>query len=157
MNGKILDYIVKDQKGIISSDDGRRLHFAASEWKSDDHPRKGQNVDFVENEAGVASEIYLSSRSSGGDSMSQAMKSGLLALGCSVLAFFIPVIGIVLSVIGLIFGRKARAQAKVEGDDTASTVGMIAIIISVISLIFTVLGLLTIMSLSSGLGLMSTM
>lgn len=155
MRGTILEYNVAAQTGVITGDDGNRYQFKAAEWKSDRHPETRQNVDFVSAAPGVASEVYLdvTSPQSGGGSLSNGMTKSLIALGCAILAFFIPVIGIILSIAGFILGRQARAAAKAVHDDTAAMVALVAVVISAISLIFAVLGLLALMSIGTGLAI----
>lgn len=58
MIGKILDYSIKDSKGVISAEDGNRYEFENKEWKSQKAPKVNQSVDFiVESEKAVS--IYL--------------------------------------------------------------------------------------------------
>lgn len=58
MNGKILDYSVQKNSGVISGIDGRRYIFAGGEWKAEAPPSRGQSVDFdtIENNA---TDVYL--------------------------------------------------------------------------------------------------
>jgi len=57
MQGKILDYSVQANTGVISGDDGQRYSFVGSEWKGQAAPTAGTVVDFTQNE-GIAFQIY---------------------------------------------------------------------------------------------------
>lgn len=136
MQGNILTYSVQTGTGIINSNIGERYSFAAADWSADVHPVQGQEVDFVATPEGKATNIYLNAKAAAAaQSMSGAMKKALIALGCAIAAFFIPIIGLILSVAGIIVGRQARAAAIVDQDATAGTVAMVAIVVGIISLI----------------------
>jgi phage shock protein PspC (stress-responsive transcriptional regulator) len=48
MRGKILDFSIAENHGVISGDDGARYGFAGAEWKSSTRPPvPGLRVDFV--------------------------------------------------------------------------------------------------------------
>ena len=48
MKGKVLDYNLQDNGGIILADDGNRYNFTNSHWKSNDTmPQKNVELDFV--------------------------------------------------------------------------------------------------------------
>jgi hypothetical protein len=48
MRGKILDFSIAENLGVISGDDGARYRFAGAEWKSSTRPPvPGLRVDFV--------------------------------------------------------------------------------------------------------------
>lgn len=63
MKGKILDFSISDNEGIISGDDGNRYKFIGKEWKSNSLPVNGITVDFevVDNQAVAIYSINLSS------------------------------------------------------------------------------------------------
>ncbi len=46
MNGRILDYSIQDNTGVISGDDGSRYYFTGSQWKEAVVPARGMMVDF---------------------------------------------------------------------------------------------------------------
>lgn len=46
MKGKILNYSIQSNSGIITCDDGSRYSFVSSEWKEESFPEKGVVVDF---------------------------------------------------------------------------------------------------------------
>jgi TM2 domain-containing membrane protein YozV len=47
MKGKILDYKVNNQQGVISADGGKRFSFSVDQWLSEDGVQAGQAVDFI--------------------------------------------------------------------------------------------------------------
>lgn len=58
MQGKILDFSVQTNSGIISGDDQQRYSFVGSEWKEQQLPKRGMSVDFDVNTDGDATAIY---------------------------------------------------------------------------------------------------
>jgi TM2 domain-containing membrane protein YozV len=62
MKGKILDYSVQSNSGVISGNDGVRYKFGGAEWKAQTPPAVGQDVDFDVNEQ-EALGVYLISSS----------------------------------------------------------------------------------------------
>ncbi|WP_151981082.1 DUF805 domain-containing protein [Acinetobacter guerrae] len=59
MKGKILDFSIQTNTGIISAEDGKRYNFAGNEWKEQAIPVRGNSVDFDLNEQGQATGVYL--------------------------------------------------------------------------------------------------
>lgn len=59
MKGKILDFTIQTNTGIILGDDQKRYSFVGSEWKEQSIPVRGNPVDFECNDAGEATGIYL--------------------------------------------------------------------------------------------------
>ncbi|MCU4413702.1 DUF805 domain-containing protein [Acinetobacter sp. WU_MDCI_Axc73] len=59
MKGKILDFSIQSNTGIISAEDGKRYTFVGTEWKEQAIPARGNNVDFEVNEQGQATGVYL--------------------------------------------------------------------------------------------------
>ncbi len=60
MKGKVLDFSVSTNQGVISADDGERYNFVNTEWKSSQiNPEQGIEVDFAI-EDGNATAIYAS-------------------------------------------------------------------------------------------------
>lgn len=58
MKGKILDFSVSENQGVISGDDGNRYTFAGKQWKPNRLPKTGARVDFeVEGQKALA--VYL--------------------------------------------------------------------------------------------------
>lgn len=58
MQGKILDFSVQTNTGVISGLDNKRYEFAGSEWKEQQAPQRGMQVDFDINEQGGAVAVY---------------------------------------------------------------------------------------------------
>jgi TM2 domain-containing membrane protein YozV len=81
MKGKVLEYSVQKNSGLISGDDGSRYSFEGSEWRSVSHPTVGSVVDF-EGIDGKASGIYL-----------VAAAGGSKRIAAALLAFFLGVFG----------------------------------------------------------------
>jgi phage shock protein PspC (stress-responsive transcriptional regulator) len=46
MKGKLLDFSVANNQGVIAGDDGGRYTFAGQEWQSPRSPQAGMRVDF---------------------------------------------------------------------------------------------------------------
>ena len=59
MKGKILDFSIQTNTGIISAEDGKRYSFVGTEWKEQAVPVRGNSVDFELNEQGHAIGVYL--------------------------------------------------------------------------------------------------
>lgn len=59
MKGKILDFTIQTNTGIILADNQQRYHFAGSEWKEQHAPVRGHQVDFEVNAEGQALAVYL--------------------------------------------------------------------------------------------------
>lgn len=58
MKGKVLDFSMQKNHGVISAEDGKRYRFQASDWMAKDLPQQGLFVDFEPNE-GIAQDIYM--------------------------------------------------------------------------------------------------
>lgn len=58
MKGRILDFSVAQDGGLILSEDGVRYMFAANQWRGQSLPKVGQDVDFDVDDAQRAIEIY---------------------------------------------------------------------------------------------------
>ncbi len=58
MKGKVLDFTVQTNSGVISGDDGKRYTFKGNEWKEKEIPKRGMVVDF-EVKDGEAVGVYL--------------------------------------------------------------------------------------------------
>ena len=59
MKGKILDFTIQTNMGIILGNDQKRYSFVGSEWKEQHAPFRGNEVDFDVNAEGQATGIYL--------------------------------------------------------------------------------------------------
>lgn len=58
MKGLILDFSVQTNTGVISGDDQNRYQFEGTEWRENNPPTRGMQVDFDVNEAGQAVQVY---------------------------------------------------------------------------------------------------
>ena len=151
MQGTILDYSTQTRTGIISTAAGDRVSFTRNDWKASVAPIAGRRVDFVSNPDGTASEIYTHGAATASGGMSGSMKKAIIAGVCAVLAFFVPVLGLILAIAGLVIGRQARAAAKIEDDDTAAMIALVAIIVGVISLLVAAFMAFTMLVLGGGM------
>lgn len=59
MKGKILDFTIQTNMGIILGEDQKRYNFVGSEWKEQHAPTRGNEVDFEVNTEGQAIGVYL--------------------------------------------------------------------------------------------------
>ena len=59
MKGKILDFSIQTNTGIITGEDHKRYSFVGSEWKETQAPVRGYEVDFEINAEGQATGVYL--------------------------------------------------------------------------------------------------
>ena len=64
MKGKILDFSVQTNIGVISGDDQKRYNFIGSEWCGSQIPNRGDSVDFDIDPEGKAIKIYIALESS---------------------------------------------------------------------------------------------
>ncbi len=76
MKGKILAFDELQNKGVISSDDGKRYEFQGEQWKGGSKPKPGAKVDFEITE-NLATGIYLDS--SAGQGSSKKIAAALFA------------------------------------------------------------------------------
>ena len=82
MEGKVLDYSVQNNSGVISGADGSRYTFVGSEWKDDKTPSRGMAVDF-DAEGTNAVGVYLAGAGAGSSANPGAKNktaAGLFAL-----------------------------------------------------------------------------
>lgn len=69
MQGKILDFSIQTNSGIISGDDQKRYSFAGSEWKEQQLPKRGMLVDFDIDTQGQAIGVYTALAGSGSNNV----------------------------------------------------------------------------------------
>ena len=90
MEGKILDFSIQTNQGIISAGDGQRYAFDGKSWKDSSPPSRGMRVDFQAQD-GQAIDIYKALSSGGGGlSLESGEKSKLVA---ALLAIFLGAFG----------------------------------------------------------------
>lgn len=61
---------------------------------------------------------------------------------CGLLGFFIPIVGVVLAIVGVVIGWKAFKIGKASGNDIVHIVGMIGGLISLGALVISIFGLI---------------
>ena len=89
MKGRVLNYSVQENGGIISGDDGNRYTFVGGQWREQALPVQGSYVDFqVDQDTGHAISIYLAR---GATPSSVGEKSKIVA---GVLAILFGVLGV---------------------------------------------------------------
>ncbi|HEX8366718.1 MAG TPA: hypothetical protein VF603_15675 [Allosphingosinicella sp.] len=111
MQGTILTFDRASGEGIVLDAQGRRLGFAAADWKSPGAPRLGASVDFTP--AGDrAGEILLLPGGAGAAADSNALMLGIFSLICAAASFFVGRLGlltllaaVILGILGLRAGR----------------------------------------------------
>lgn len=59
MKGRILNFSIQTNTGIITGEDHKRYNFVGSEWKETQAPVRGYEVDFEINAEGQATGVYL--------------------------------------------------------------------------------------------------
>lgn len=82
MKGKVLDFSVQSNSGVITGEDGSRYNFAGSEWNGDTPPARGTAVDF-EAKGEDAAAVYKAlggAAGSGGTDSKNKMAAGLLGI-----------------------------------------------------------------------------
>ena len=133
MRGQILNFSVQTNAGVISGDDGARYSFTGAGWQAPNPPRVGMSVDF-EPDGGTATGIYAAAdavgvTSSVGSSVASpvandkistmgiaGMCAGVLAIVffqtwvLGALGFLLMVVGLGLSITGLVTGRLRGEQ-----------------------------------------------
>ena len=58
MKGRILDFSVQENTGVVSGEDGKRYHFGGADWRGDRPPARGVTVDF-DAEDNSAKDVYV--------------------------------------------------------------------------------------------------
>jgi TM2 domain-containing membrane protein YozV len=92
VKGRILDYSVQTNSGIISGDDGRRYTFVGAEWRGSSAPVRGMYVDFEAMQGGAeARDIYVAAESSGLSEIFGGAKNRVVA---AVLAIILGGLGV---------------------------------------------------------------
>ena len=86
VKGKLIDYVVQSNSGIISGDDNVRYQFSGADWKTEGAPVVGSMVDFEEKD-GVAHAIYLVRKPFSSNGLSKRWVA-------AIFAFFLGAFGI---------------------------------------------------------------
>ena len=98
MEGKVLDYSIRENSGVISGEDGSRYAFVGSEWREDLPPTRGMSVDF-DVQGGNAVAIYRVLGTTGSSTIpgsKSKVAAGLLAIflgGLGIHKFYLGYIG----------------------------------------------------------------
>ena len=92
MKGRVLDYEVQSNSGVISGDDGGRYAFSGSDWKAVVAPRKGMAVDYdVKGTNAIG--VYPALESSDSKSKVAAGLFAILLGGLGIHKFYLGYIG----------------------------------------------------------------
>ena len=75
MKGQILDFSIQNGGGLINGEDGKRYPFKSEEWKEQNIPTRGMNVDFDINGDGQAIGIYKALNSSSSNNVVNAFNT----------------------------------------------------------------------------------
>ena len=148
MKGRVLNYSVQENTGLISGDDGNRYTFEGGEWREQALPIQGSFVDFqVAQGTDHAISIYLGSGAQPGVGGKSKVVVGVLAIlfgvlgvhkfylgysgqGALVLVLFILgiplmflfgigiIVWLVLGIIGLVEGIIYLTKPDVEFEET---------------------------------------
>ena len=83
MKGRILDFSVQENTGVVSGEDGKRYHFGGADWRGDRPPARGVTVDF-DAEDNSAKDVYVALGTPSGGGLASGdpnrLTAGLLAL-----------------------------------------------------------------------------
>jgi len=90
MKGRILDYSVQSNSGVIDGDDGVRYSFTGAEWRGDGVPSRGMYVDFYPEQT-EARAVYIALGSSSSVTTGEKKKDKVVA---GLLAIFLGGLGI---------------------------------------------------------------
>ncbi len=92
MKGRVLEFSIQANTGIISGDDGHRYTFAGAEWKESNPPTAGAYVDFATEEGSSdASAIYLVRGAAGTSGLTNDTPNRITA---GLLAIFLGALGV---------------------------------------------------------------
>jgi TM2 domain-containing membrane protein YozV len=83
MNGQVLDFSIQKNLGLISGSDGKRYVFAGGEWRGNEPPKRGMEVDFDskgEQAIGVYLALDATVKSTSGGGEKNRITAGILAL-----------------------------------------------------------------------------
>lgn len=70
---------------------------------------------------------------------------------CGFLGFFIPIVGVVLAIVGIVLGRQAYRIGKANGNDTVNITGLVGGLISLGALIIALFALAAAMLWGAGM------
>ena len=150
MEGRILDYSIQTNSGVISGDDGSRYTFAGADWSDSANPTRGMRVDF-QTEGDNAVSIYRALGASGsgeGTDIANILGGEKNKLVAGLLGIFLGWVGAHKFYLGI--REPARLQAGVGGSAFALVL-VISIVLRPIlgaivqydSLLLTILGVVS--------------
>ena len=115
MEGRILDYSIQTNSGVITGDDGNRYTFAGADWNESASPTRGMRVDF-QTEGDNAVSIYRALGASGsgeGTDIANILGGEKNKLVAGLLGIFLGWVGVHKFYLG--FQKPARIQAIIGG------------------------------------------
>ena len=131
MKGRLLDFSIQNNLGIISGNDGKRYSFVGSEWRALSTPSAGMIVDF-EVRGSDAANVYVDPASAVLEGSKSKVAAGVIAVllgGLGMHKFYLnytsqgltllslTIVGAILSIvfIGFVFLLAAWVAGLVEG------------------------------------------
>lgn len=85
---------------------------------------------------------------------SPGLVSGIVSCVCAVFGFFVPVLGMVLAIIGLVAGLQAYGKGKAAGYRPGLILGLIGALVSGLCLVVAALAILALVGMIGGAGMM---
>ena len=161
MRGTVLGYDAERGTGAINDLSGGRLKFNRDAWRSPGEPIPGRLVDFEVVE-GEATEIFVVPGGGpldfgdGIDPARSAMTAGIVSLGCALISFVVPHIGIFFLIAAVVFGIKGKNLGRDLPDKTAYYLSMAGLVISAIALLVVLLTLAACVGVIGLIGLTSS-
>jgi hypothetical protein len=149
LKGKILDYNLTKQEGLISAENGERYKFTTQEWRSSTlHPKKDLSVDFSTDKENNAKDIYALEQAVSPYANHAAHKE---TSTLAIVSFVFGIIGLFFdwwmfalpSIVAIITGHLAKSRIKqsdgmLEGNGFA-TAGLVLGYIVILLYLLTIL------------------
>ncbi|PCI01606.1 MAG: hypothetical protein COB76_00975 [Alphaproteobacteria bacterium] len=82
---------------------------------------------------------------------------GVVSCVCAVLAFFIPVLGLILAIVALVCGIKGYKAAKAVHYQNGTILGLVGSLIGGISLLFAAISVIALLGMAGGIGMMGAL
>jgi len=96
MKGKVIDYTVQTNSGVISGSDGKHYQFTGANWKATQAPAVGMAVDFQpsgEEAVSIYADLEAAKSTSGGKNKVVAGILAILLGGIGIHKFYLGYIG----------------------------------------------------------------